>query len=48
MHQRWLGTVLLNCEAGFRTVKGYSQIESVVEEISKLHGQDGPALTIAI
>jgi len=26
MRQRWLGTVLLHCEKGFRKVKGYKHI----------------------
>ena len=49
MHQRWLGTVPLSCENGFRKVRGYRQIKSVVEEIKRqqVEEQDRPALKIA-
>lgn len=36
LSQRWLGTVLLNAEAGFRTVKGADQIQTVIANIEKL------------
>jgi len=49
MHQRWLGTVLLSCENGFRKVRGYRQIKSVVEKIKRrqVEKQDRPALKLA-
>jgi transposase-like protein len=49
MYQRWLGAVLLHCEQGFKRVKGYRQIKSVVEEIKRQQvvEQDGPALKLA-
>ena len=37
--QRWLGTVLLNAEAGFKRVKGYREIQTVIASIRKLHSQ---------
>lgn len=33
MSQRWLGAVLLHCERGFRTVKGYAVIKQVIAAI---------------
>jgi len=33
MRQRWLGTVLLHCEKGFRKVKGYKDIELATKMI---------------
>jgi putative transposase len=36
MSQRWLGTVLLNAEASFRTIKGAEHIPAVLLEIEKL------------
>jgi transposase-like protein len=49
MKQRWLATVLLNCEKGFRKVRGFRQIKSVVEEIKRkqIDKQDRPALKLA-
>jgi len=49
MHQRWLATVLLHCEQGFRRVRGFRQIKSVLEEITRQHGdaQDGPRIRLA-
>jgi transposase-like protein len=35
--QRWLATVLLNAESGFRRVKGYSEIATVIENIKQWH-----------
>jgi putative transposase len=35
MMQRWLATVLLHCEAGFRRVKGHDYINRVVKIIEK-------------
>lgn len=37
LSQRWLATVLLNAETGFRKVKGFEDIEIVVRNIKKLH-----------
>jgi putative transposase len=34
--QRWLGTVLLNAESGFRRVKGFEEIAKVISNIKKL------------
>lgn len=36
MSQRWLGTVLLNAESGFRTVKGAEHIPAVLAAIDRL------------
>lgn len=33
MSQRWLGTVLLHCEQGFRTIKGHTGIKQVLAAI---------------
>lgn len=33
MSQRWLASVLLHCEKGFRRIKGYEDISSVIENI---------------
>jgi transposase-like protein len=35
MSQRWLGTVLLHCEKGFRRVKGYLEIAEVMATIEE-------------
>lgn len=35
MAQRWLGSILLLCEKKFRRVKGYVEIEKVINEIKK-------------
>jgi putative transposase len=35
MSQRWLGTVLLHCEKGFRRVKGYTDIAGVIATIEQ-------------
>lgn len=37
LSQRWLATVLLNAETGFRKVKGFEDIEIVIRNIKKLH-----------
>ena len=37
--QRWLGTILLTAEAGFKRVKGYREIPTVIASIRKLHRQ---------
>jgi putative transposase len=37
LSQRWLATVLLNAESGFRRVKGFEDIAVVIENIKKLH-----------
>ena len=36
MSQRWLATVLLHCEKGFRRVKGYLGITEVVATIEQV------------
>ncbi len=36
MSQRWLGTVLLNAEAGFRCVKGAKHIPTVIKAIEAM------------
>jgi len=33
MAQRWLATVCLHCEHGFRTVKGFREIAEVIRHI---------------
>lgn len=37
LSQRWLATVLLNAETGFRKVKGFENIDIVIANIKKLH-----------
>lgn len=37
MSQRWLATVLLHCEKGFRRVKGYLGIAEVITTIEQIH-----------
>jgi putative transposase len=37
LSQRWLATVLLTAEIGFRTVKGYQEINTVIDNIRKYH-----------
>jgi len=37
MSQRWLATVLLHCEKGFRRVKGYLGIAEVIATIEQMH-----------
>jgi len=37
MSQRWLATVLLHCEKGFRRIKGYLDIAEVMETIEQIH-----------
>lgn len=39
LSQRWLATVFLNAEKGFRTVKGYRDIKTVIKNIKNLHKQ---------
>jgi transposase-like protein len=46
MAQRWLAAVCLHCEKGFRRVKGYRSISSVVKKIEALHA-DGQKLSAA-
>lgn len=36
LSQRWLATVLLNAESGFRRVKGFAEIPQVIANIKKL------------
>jgi len=38
MSQRWLASVILYCEKGFRRIKGYDQIAGVVETIGRVQG----------
>lgn len=37
LSQRWLATVLLNAESGFRKVKGFAEIKIVIANIKKFH-----------
>ena len=37
LSQRWLGSVLLNAESGFRKVKGFGDIPEVITNIRKSH-----------
>ena len=39
MRQRWLGTVLLQCEKGFKRVKGHKDIAAVMRTIEALQGE---------
>lgn len=39
LSQRWLATVLLNAETGFRKVKGYQEIRVVIASIKQLHSK---------
>ncbi len=39
MAQRWLAAVCLHCEKGFRKVKGYRSIASVVKRIEALQAE---------
>jgi len=41
MSQRWLASILLYCEKGFRRVKGYRDIDGVVAAIEKMHEEQG-------
>lgn len=41
MSQRWLGTVLLHCEKGFRRVKGYLGIAEVMATIEETQEEKG-------
>ena len=41
MSQRWLASVLLYCEKGFRRIKGYRDIAGVVAAIEKMHEEQG-------
>jgi transposase-like protein len=40
MSQRWLATVLLHCEKGFRKVKGYLGIPEVIVTIEQIQEED--------
>jgi hypothetical protein len=42
MMQRWLATVLLQCEHGFRRVKGHESIGDVVKTIEKEQEGESP------
>lgn len=37
LSQRWLATVFINAESGFRTVKGFESIPGVINNIKKIH-----------
>jgi len=41
MRQRWLATVLLHCEKGFKRVKGHASIAAVVAAIEASHAEEG-------
>jgi transposase-like protein len=41
MSQRWLATVLLHCEKGFRRVKGHLGIPEVIATIEQTQGEHG-------
>lgn len=47
MMQRWLASVLLHCEKGFRKIKGYKSIPAVLKEIEALAGNDSELLKAA-
>lgn len=48
LSQRWLATVLMNAESGFRRVKGYADISRVIGNIKKLHASlDGGTKKVA-
>jgi len=36
MSQRWLASVLLHCEKGFKRVEGYREIPQVIVEIERI------------
>jgi len=38
MSQRWLASVILYCEQGFRRIKGYGQIAALIERIEREQG----------
>ena len=40
MRQRWLGTVLLHCEKGFKKVKGHKEIAAVLRTINGDHCEE--------
>lgn len=39
MAQRWLASVLLHCEKGFRRIKGYRDIPQIIANIEKAHNE---------
>jgi transposase-like protein len=46
MAQRWLAAVCLHCEQGFKRIKGYASIASVVQKIEALQAK-GQSLPVA-
>jgi hypothetical protein len=40
MSQRWLATVLLHCEKGFRRVKGYLGLAEVMATIEQIQQEE--------
>jgi transposase-like protein len=47
MMQRWLGSVLLYCEKGFRRVKGYLLISAVIQQIEIEEKENTPLKQVA-
>ncbi len=47
MSQRWLATVCLHCEKGFKRVKGYRDINEVVRRIEVEQAEEGKLQTAA-
>jgi len=39
MAQRWLASVLLCCEKGFRRIKGYRDMPQVLANIEAIHDE---------
>ncbi len=42
MKQRWLASVLLYCEKGFKRVKGYALIPEVIRNMEAAEETDAP------
>jgi hypothetical protein len=40
MAQRWLASVLIHCEKGFRRIKGYRDIPQVLANIEAAQNED--------
>jgi hypothetical protein len=40
MMQRWLASVLLHCEKGFKRIKGFASIPIVIEQIEAADKKD--------
>jgi hypothetical protein len=47
MSQRWLATVLLHCEKGFRRVKGHLEIAGVMATIERIQQEEDGVLAKA-